>query len=58
MSDLTTTPLPEFTVHCFWSPRCQHVEKALTPEAAHRAMERHYTEAHEADIKRVVGECR
>lgn len=45
---------PIVTVHCFWYPRCPHVE-IDTPVAAHDAMETHYRHAHQHDIRKIVG---
>lgn len=45
---------PLVTVHCFWYPRCKHVVTD-TPVAAHDAMERHYRQCHQGDIRRIVG---
>ena len=45
---------PLVTVHCFWYPRCKHVVTD-TPMAAHDAMEKHYHERHQEDIRRIVG---
>ncbi len=44
-----------FTAHCFWAPRCNHVERALTSQAVSAAMERHYKAEHADDIRRIVG---
>lgn len=45
-------PVP-VAVHCFFG--CPHAEQQPTPAATHDAMERHYFEAHRADIARAVG---
>jgi hypothetical protein len=39
------------TVHCF---TCPHIERALTPQAAHDQMEAHYRAEHAALIARIV----
>lgn len=41
----------EYRVHCFF---CPATVTGLDPEGAHRMMESHYAEAHDADIERVL----
>ena len=41
------------TVHCF---TCPHVERGVSPQAAHDQMEAHYAERHGALIRYLVGE--
>ena len=43
------TLLDAFTGHCFWG-WCSHTEAALTPDALHAQMERHYSARHQRDI--------
>ena len=43
---------PLVTAHCFWG-RCRHVVTDM-PIAAHDAMERHYAEAHDRDMDRLL----
>jgi hypothetical protein len=43
-----------YAVHCFFN--CGHVVRESDPDSASAAMERHYKDAHTADIKRVLTE--
>ena len=45
---------PAVTAHCFWAASCRHAVTD-TPIAAHDAMERHYTQRHQDDIRKIVG---
>ena len=48
---------PAVTAHCFWAASCRHAVTD-TPIAAHDAMERHYTQAHDRDMRRLRDQYR
>lgn len=52
-----TTPalFADLTAHCFFTPRCAHTERALTPDTLHAQMEQHYEERHLPDIRLAIG---
>lgn len=45
---------PFVVARCFWFPRCLH-EVRDRPQAAHDAMETHYSTTHRDDIRKIIG---
>jgi hypothetical protein len=43
---------PVYAVHCFFN--CGHVVREADPDTAAAVMEQHYSDAHDADIQRVL----
>lgn len=53
IADLTPAkPQPVYSVHCFFN--CGHITRASDPHTSSDAMERHYGDAHAADIRRAL----
>jgi hypothetical protein len=38
------------TVHCFWSPQCEHVVAGTDPDEVHQRMEEHYDTGHRKEL--------
>lgn len=54
MSEPTLSDL--ISVHCFFYPRCKHVEVACDPISAHGQMEAHYAAKHSLIIDSIAGD--